>query len=126
MPIRIDKGKFREIYSQKQNMQCTLDSTSLHLGRMRSPYNKQQKRTLESKLSKVHIVALLHCSLPTRRLTFGELQTLDFTVVDGCNVTNTLQTHGFSLLFTTPHNSYIKTMTIVILFYLPHNQSDTN
>ena len=85
-------------------MQCTLDSTSLHLGRMRSPYNKQQKRTLESKLSKVHIAVLLHCSLLTRRLTFGELQTLDFTEFSEWNVANTLQTHGFSLLFTTPQN----------------------
>ena len=51
-------------------------------------------------------------SLITLKLTFRELQTLDSTGVMRWNVANTLQTHGFSLLLTTPHDFILAAFTI--------------
>jgi len=44
-------------------------------------------------------LAFLSC-----RLSFRELGRLDFTGFLECSVANTLQTHDFSLLLTTPQN----------------------
>ncbi|MEE1443365.1 MAG: hypothetical protein UGF43_07070 [Blautia sp.] len=41
-------------------------------------------------------------SLAELKLTFGELETLDFTGFLECGVANTLQTQNFSLLLTAP------------------------